>query len=54
MSDRERVQGGGGEGGRRGGAHPSSDRQTEIVKFIALQFPSSSTLKIWSVHVVVV
>ena len=42
MSERE----GGGEGRIR--------VQTKIVKFIALQFPSSSTLKIWSIHVVVV
>ena len=49
MSEREgkRERGGG-----RGGAQPSSD--SRIVKFIALQFPSSSTLKIWSIHVVVV
>ena len=43
MSERE---GGGGEGRIR--------VQTKIVKFIALQFPLSSTLKIWSIHVVVV
>ena len=28
--------------------------QTEIVEFIALPFPSSKNLKIWSFHVVVV
>ena len=42
----EREGGGGGEGRIR--------VQTKIVKFIALQFPLSSTLKIWSIHVVVV
>ena len=47
MSERDRErEGGGGEGRIR--------VQTKIVKLIALQFPSSSTLKIWSIHVVVV
>ena len=47
MSEREgEREGGGGEGRIR--------VQTKIVKLIALQFPSSSTLKIWSIHVVVV
>ena len=48
MSEREgeTERGGGGEGRIR--------VQRDIVKFIALQFPSSSTLKIWSIHVVVV
>ena len=47
MSEREgETERGGGEGRIR--------VQRDIVKFIALQFPSSSTLKIWSIHVLVV
>ena len=49
MSERE------GETERGGGGGEGRIRvQRDIVKFIALQFPSSSTLKIWSIHVVVV